>query len=111
LKVANDILHDLAAGAWPGAAVALWIARRAADATLPREQMSDLLRGWSPVLLVALASAELLVVTGLIRARYRRLLQSAAVTSARMPVVLAKHGVFIAVFVAATVLAFQALAV
>jgi ABC-type tungstate transport system substrate-binding protein len=111
LKVANDIVHDLAAGSWPGAALALWIARRAADVSLPADQLQALLRGWSSILLIAVVSAVLLVVTGLVRARYRRLLQSTAVTSSRMPVVLAKHAVFVLVFVSATVVAFSSLAV
>jgi putative copper export protein len=101
LRIVNDIVHDLAAGAWPGAVIALWLARNGAKSTLTPDALALAVRAWSGVLLIMLAALVALVVTGGVRLGY--------VLESRTRTAQIKHVVFVTVFILATVAAFAIL--
>lgn len=68
-----DLVHDLAAGAWPGAVLAMWIMRTAADKTLAPGEVSTMLPAWSGTLGIMFWSLGLIVATGVVRLNYRAL--------------------------------------
>jgi putative copper export protein len=106
LHTANDIVHDLSAGLWPGAAAALWLIRSRTD-HLPGGVLSASLPAWPSVFLIMLVALAALVVTGAVRLNYR----SSALTAGtqRTRTVLVKHTVFTLVFIASTVVAFRSI--
>lgn len=101
-QVANDIVHDLSAGAWPGAAASLWLIR--SHAVLPEGALSITLPALSSVYLIMFATLALLVVTGALRVNYR-----ASSSAGRTRVVLIKHAAFVAVFILAIVVSMASL--
>lgn len=105
LRTANDIAHDLSAGAWPGAAFAVWLVRSRADASLPAGTLTPSLPAWSAVFVVMVLALATLVVTGLMRVSY----QGTGGSKTRLRTALAKHTVFTVVFVLATWLAIVSL--
>ena len=109
LHIVIDILHDLTAGIWPGAVIALWLARTRTEETLPPDDFAELLSSWSVVLLVMLAALAVLVATGLVRANYRALGTTSDWLKRRTRSALIKHAVFVTVYVVAAVFAFRLL--
>lgn len=105
LRVVNDLVHDLAAGAWPGAVTALWLLRKGAKSALPPDAFATTLPGWSAVLLIMLAALAVLVVTGIVRVNYRSLGVPPDLLRARTRAAVIKHVVFSLVFIFATVAA------
>ncbi|PKQ30416.1 MAG: hypothetical protein CVT60_00110 [Actinobacteria bacterium HGW-Actinobacteria-10] len=99
-QVINDIVHDLAAGTGPGAALALWLTADRARTSLPPDEAAAAIRTWETVLLIPLAALTVLVATGIMRVSYRGL--SSAASKSRTRVVLIKHAVFVLVFIATT---------
>lgn len=69
-RVVNDLVHDIAAGMWPGMVVALWIVRRGALPVLDAEAVTTLASTWTWVLLAALVAATGQVVSGTVRLGY-----------------------------------------
>ncbi len=108
LHVSTDIAHDLSAGLWPGAALAVWFVSRRASVGLSAPDPVALRPLWAAfsVMLIALV---LTVVTGIARVNFTGILSGSPATRGRLRVALVKHAVFVAVLVAATLLAFSAL--
>jgi len=109
VRAVNDMVHDLSAGVVPAQALALWLVRQGAKATLAPDAMASLVRGWSWIVLVIVVAMVLLVITGSIRLGYRtrNLREDALAAQARSALV--KHGVMVALFVGGVVLAFMAI--
>ena len=105
----NDVLHDLAAGMWPGAVLALWMARHAADASLGAQAASDMVRSWTWILTIMLVALVVQVATGGVRLFYWKQPISPELIQARGRVAAAKHAVFVLVFLGAAVFAFMLL--
>lgn len=103
IRIANDLLHDLAAGAWPGAVAALWLAQRRAD--LPVDVAPEVARSWSSIFWVMVVALAILVITGLIRTNYRANGLPPEVAQARGSTAVVKHVFFVGVFAAATAVA------
>jgi putative copper export protein len=108
-RVTNDVLHDLAAGAWPGAVAALWIVRSGSTSALRPEALALALKSWSGLFAVLVVALAVLIATGAGRLSYRGLGVRPAVLASRARTALIKHGVFVTVLVAATVWAFMLL--
>jgi putative copper export protein len=108
LRVTIDVLHDLAAGTWPGAVVAFWLARNRAAALDP-EALDLTVSTWSSVFWVMVVALALLVGTGLVRSVYRGIGIPPELLEARTKVALIKHLVFVSVFIYATVVAIRLL--
>lgn len=106
-RIVIEVLHDLAAGAWPGAVLAFWLARDRVIGLDP-EALDATVSAWSSVFWIMGVSALLLLVTGLVRASYR-IGTPSAVLEARTRTPLIKHAVFVSVFVYATVVAIRLL--
>lgn len=108
-RIANDIVHDLAAGTWPGAAIALWLVRDRADRVLPPDTAALSLRAWSAAFLVMFGALATSIVTGIVRARYRTYGLTTPIIRSRTRAALIKHAVFVMVLILATVLAVMSL--
>lgn len=106
---AIEVVHDLAAGTWPGAASALWLVRRRAEQDLPADELASAMAPWTSALLVMVAALAVLVLTGILRAAYAKLGFTRPAMKARTGLVLIKHAVFVLVFIAATVVAIGSL--
>jgi hypothetical protein len=106
-RVINDLVHDVTAGTVPGAALALWLVRTGAKASLSPEALAILVRSWSWIVGVIFLAIVFFVVTGSIRLSYRTRNISAGALKAQGRSALIKHAVFISVFVYATVVAFM----
>jgi putative copper export protein len=106
-RVINDLVHDITAGVFPGAVLALWLVRNGARATLAPEAVSSLAQSWSWIVLVLFVALVLFVVTGSIRVSYRLHNIRTEETAAQGRSALIKHVVFILVFVYAAVVAFS----
>lgn len=109
LRGANDVLHDYAAGVWPGAVAALWFVRRGATDVLTADQLSAMVRGWTWILWVLLLGLLVQVATGMARIYYRNAMTRTDALTLRGRIALAKHAVFVTVFVASAVAAFSVL--
>jgi putative copper export protein len=109
LRAINDKLHDLAAGAWPGAVFALWMVRRGAVAALGAQPASDLARTWSWVLTVMLVALVVQVATGGARLFYWKVPIAPELVQSKGRVAAAKHVVFVLAFVGAAIVAFSLL--
>lgn len=99
-RVVNDLVHDIAAGMWPGMVVALWIVRRGALPVLDAEAVTTLASTWTWVLLAALAAATGQVVSGIVRLGYHYDGVPDEAMSSRGRSALWKHGAFVVLFVA-----------
>ncbi len=108
-RVIVDLLHDLAAGAWPGAVVALWMIRNGARTTLAPDVFATVARTWSSVLLILLWALVVQVATGVIRLNYWSLAISPDAVKSRSRAAQIKHVFFALVYTAATVAAFTLL--
>jgi putative copper export protein len=111
LRIANDSIHDLAAGAWPGAVMALWFALDATRRTFQRDTFTVVLHAASSVWIVWFLALLLLVATGAARVNYRTRGLTAEIAEARTRAALWKHLIFVTVFVVATVAAYLILRV
>jgi hypothetical protein len=98
-RVVNDILHDLSAGVSPGAVLALWLVSSGARRTLPADMYRTTTAGWSWILLVLFLALVVLVVTGSMRLNYRTLGVSEDALPAKGRAAMAKHAVFVLVFI------------
>lgn len=105
VRLVVDVLHDLAAGAWPGATAALWLARNRA-AELGPDVLVSTVEAWSPVAWVMIVSLATLVATGFMRIDYLGAGMPEELRSARSRTAAYKHVAFVAVFIASTVVAF-----
>jgi hypothetical protein len=105
----NDSLHVLSAGIVPGAAMAVWMARGSAKATLDPAVFTGLVQSWTWVLLILLVALVVLVITGAVRLSYRTLNIVPEALPAKGRAALLKHGLFVALFVYSTVIAFMAI--
>jgi putative copper export protein len=109
-RAINDILHDLAAGVWPGAVFALWMVRRTATSALGSQAMSSALaRSWTWILAVMLAALVVQVATGGARLFYWKAPVDPSQVRKKGRVAGAKHAVFVLIFVIAAVEAFALL--
>ena len=108
-RIVNDLLHDVAAGVGPGAALALWLVRNGATATLDPVALAGMTRSWSWIVLVLFVALVVLVVTGAVRLSYWNATIVPDAATSRGRAALVKHAVFVAVFVYATVVAFGAI--
>ena len=104
--MSNDLLHDLAAGAWPGAVIALWMAHTAVKSAGPTGAAALALRAWSGIWAILIFAVAVLIATGSLRLRYRAMGVRAEALPARTRIAVTKHIVFVVVLVAATVAAF-----
>lgn len=105
VRIVVDVLHDLAAGAWPGATAALWLARNRA-AELGSDVLESTVEAWAPVAWVMLGSLAVLIATGFMRIDYLGAGMPEELRSARSRTAAYKHVAFVAVFIASTVFAF-----
>lgn len=71
-RIANDLLHDFAAGFFPGAVTAAWLIQRALEAADPGRG-AVVAHAAGALWLVMAAALTVSVVTGLVRLRYWRL--------------------------------------
>src|SRR5450759_921918 len=108
-RVVNDILHDLSAGASPGAVLALWLVSSGARKTLPADVYTTTMATWSWILLILFLALVVLVVTGSIRLNYRTLGVSEDALPAKGRAAMAKHAVFVLVFIASASVAIMLL--
>lgn len=106
LRIANDSIHDLAAGAWPGAVIALWFALDASRRTFQRDTIVTVLHASSSIWLVWFLALLLLVATGAARVNYRTRGLTAEIAAARTRAALWKHLIFVTVFALSTVAAY-----
>jgi len=106
-RVINDSLHDLSAGAGPGAVIGVWLARNGARATLDPAGFASLGRTWTPLLFVLFLALAILVVTGAVRLSYRTLGTAPDALAGKGRTALIKHALFVAVFIASTAVAFS----
>ena len=106
-RVVNDLVHDVTAGVFPGAVLALWLVRRGASAVLGPDALSTMIRGWSWIVLALFIVVVVFVVTGSIRVGYRVRNISPEALQAQGRSAMIKHAVFVLVFVCATVVAFS----
>jgi putative copper export protein len=109
LRAMNDILHDLAAGAWPGTVFGLWMVRRGAVAALGAQAASDLARGWTWILTVMLVALVVQVATGGARLFYWKGPVASDLVQSKGRIAGAKHAVFVLVFIGAAITAFAVL--
>jgi hypothetical protein len=109
LKGANDILHDLAAGVWPGAAIAMWIARGSVQTLLSAEELNTVLRAWSGLFGFLLLVLVVQLVTGTFRLSYWNKVVIPEQVKPKGRVTWAKHGVFVASLIASATVVFMAL--
>ena len=109
-RVINDVLHDLAAGTWPGAVFALWILRSGARGALTPEALALTLKTWSGIYLILAIALATLVATGAGRLTYRGYGVKPALLASRGRTALIKHACFATVIVLVTVAAFFLLA-
>ena len=103
MRTANAVVHDLAAGLWPGAVLALWIAHAGAADFAPAGTTAPIRVAWSGIYAILFLELAIQVVTGLIRLRHRGLGVSTEALAAKNSVAQAKHVAFAAVLLAATV--------
>ena len=108
-RIVNDVVHDLAAGAWPGAVMALWIARSVARGSVPSDVYAVVQRAWSGIPLIMIVALAVLVATGGVRLYYRGFGLPGELLKARGRAALIKHAVFTTVFLVATVIGFAML--
>ena len=101
-----DLVHDLAAGAWPGAVLAMWIVRTAADKTLTPGEVSTMVTGWTGTLGIMFWALGLIVATGIVRLNYRGLDMPPELLKSRTTGAWIKHVVFATTFITATVVGF-----
>ena len=99
VRIVNDLLHDTAAGAWPGAVLMLWTARGLIATGDPISLRVKLLSG-SWILGAALA---LLLVTGALRLNYYELNLRSGTLQAKHRMVVVKHVAFTALLVGSSV--------
>lgn len=109
LRAINDILHDLAAGAWPGAVVGVRMVRRGLTAAIGAQAASDAARSWTWILTIMLVALVVQVATGGARLFYWKAPVATEQVQTKGRVAAAKHVVFVAVFVVAAVYAFALL--
>ena len=109
LRTINDLLHDLAAGAWPGTVFALWMVRRGVASALGAQAASDLARTWTWILTVMVVALVVQVATGGARLFYWKAPVAADLVQTKGRIAGAKHAVFALVFVVAAVAAFMVL--
>ncbi len=107
LRTLIDALHSLAAGLVPGAAAALWLVRTNAQAALDPVALANLVRTWTPVLLVPLCAIVLLVVTGLMRLSHHTVDVPSKAMGPKSRAALAEHAVFVLLLASATTLIFS----
>ena len=108
-RVTNDVVHDLAAGMWPGLVLGMWLVRRGAAQILGAEAVGQLARTWTWVLGVAVAVAAVQIATGAARLSYRYHGIPEEVRTERGKIALAKHAVFVTAAVGALWMAFTTL--
>lgn len=109
LRALNDLVHDLAAGVWPGAVFALWMVSNGARTVVSPGEYATLTRSWTWILAVLLVAVVLQIATGAVRLTHWSSALHPEHVSARGRVALAKHAVFITLFVGAAVAAFSIL--
>jgi hypothetical protein len=105
-RVLNDLVHDVTAGVVPGAVLALWLVRTGAKATLNASDLSALAQSWTWIVPLIFGALVIFAVTGSIRLGYRTRNLRPDALQAQGRAALIKHGVFILLFLYATVMAF-----
>ena len=106
VRVTVDVLHDLAAGAWPGAVVALAIARSGVGKyELPSQTLATMLQAWSGIWVILLLALATSAATGGARLHYRALGVRPDQLHARTRTALIKHAAFATTIVGATIAA------
>lgn len=105
-----EFVHDVAAGAYPGAVLATWMTRRYVVAAKMLPAATPLLQKAAVGLwLVFSGTAFLLVVTGLFRLGYWQLNVRSGFLETKRRMVLVKHTAFVALLIASFVWMFTLL--
>lgn len=101
-RVANDLLHDLSAGLFPGAVIAAWLLRAGVDRVDPGRGavVAEASEGLWLILAFALS---LLIATGIMRLRYWRLNVRSGFLESKRHMAVTKHVVFVTVQLLAAV--------
>lgn len=107
LRAINDLIHDLTAGIFPGAVLALWLVRNGARATMTPQALSDLAQSWSWIVLLMFIALAIFVITGSIRVSYRIRNTKPEAVASQGRVALIKHAFFVGIFVYSAVVAFM----
>jgi hypothetical protein len=106
IHAAIDSVHVLGAGATPVSAVVLWMVRSRAQATLEPAVFSAMAHEWSIVLVVPFVALVALMATGFVRLGYRTAICVPEAVVAKGKAAVAKHVVFVALYVASVVVLF-----
>jgi putative copper export protein len=101
VRATNDIVHDLAAGLWPGAVLALAVMRGGLAGTARPDRLPVVLEAWYGVFWLAALAVAALVFTGAVRLRYRTMGIEPSSLPGRGRAATYKHVVFVSVFVLA----------
>jgi hypothetical protein len=109
-RAAVDSLHVLSAGATPSAAVVLWIIRNGAQTKLDPVAFSTLTATWGAVLVVPFVALVVLLATGFVRLGYRTVNCVPEAISEKRRSAVAKHVVFVTLYIASVVAIFVLIA-
>jgi len=94
LRIGNDFLHDVAAGAFPGAVALAWMVRRALEMSGPGSNFPSVQVVGALWTILALGLA-VSVTTGIFRLRYRLLHIRSEFHKARSETAFVKHTLFV----------------
>ena len=105
VRAGVEFLHDIAAGAFPGAVLVAWMIRQRFAVQSPDMVLALEKASWSlwPILFGALAA---IVVTGAFRLGYWQLNVRAGFLEKKRRMVVAKHSAFVLLMVASIVMTF-----
>lgn len=105
VRVANDLVHDVCAGLWPGTVLGVWLLHTGVERAAPQASFA-LVPLTVSSLWVLVVSLGLLVATGALRLRYWRLNVRAGALQAKARMALVKHTAFVGALAATTLYAF-----
>jgi putative copper export protein len=108
VRIVNDFFHDVAAGLWPGAVLALWSVHQNITRTTPAALVSA--RGAiASAIWVLFLAVIILVVTGTLRISYWDAPIRPESRSAKQRMILIKHAAFVTLLVASSLFAWLTL--
>jgi hypothetical protein len=94
VRVPNDLLHDIAAGLFPGAVIAAWIVRGAIDALDPGRG-AIVTRASGGLWMLMLLGLAVSTATGVLRLRYWQLNVRSGFLETKKQMAATKHIVFV----------------
>lgn len=106
VRAGVEFVHDMAAGAFPGAVLGAWTIRRAFESTSP-EAVPRLEIASAGLWLILLGALFLIVATGSVRLTYWKRNVRPGFMESKKQLVLVKHAAFVLLLVASTALAFR----